>query len=114
MTGEQIQALTYNAKRVLRGRDREFLYCPAGPNGMPVLIIDRRIRDQRRALRKTARKKVFVSGEVGNHDGKLEFRTEKPLDKFKKDLKLRLGKYSPHLRRAQVISMEEYETREIR
>ena len=113
LSREQFAELKHMTRRALR-RDMAFFYCPAGEDGNPVLVFDKRegiIRRMAKSMRKTAKSKVIVRGRVGNNDGILEFRTDNPVGKFKKHLKLYFGRANPLLRKAQIFSTEEYEAR---
>jgi len=111
MLNEQYMELKKNMKIALR-RNCEFLYCPKGQDGEPVLLIGKRIpHTVRVTLRKTARKKIIVLGEVGNHNGRLEFRTDAQQRMLKKHLVTIFGRRIPQLKKAQIISMEEYAER---
>jgi hypothetical protein len=106
LSREQIAELKMWTKRALK-KELKFFYCMAGADREPVLVIDKRIRSQVVTIRKTAKKKIFVRGTVGNYDGNLAFRTERPdKGKFKKNLKIYFGRSIPLLKKAQVISTE--------
>jgi hypothetical protein len=107
LSREQIAELKMWTKRALK-KELKFFYCMAGADREPVLVIDKKIvPTQIKAIKQTAKKKIFVRGTVGNYDGNLAFRTERPdKGKFKKNLKIYFGRSIPLLKKAQVISTE--------
>ena len=96
--------------RQVKARPFQFFYCLGGVTGEPELLIGRRLSSEARELRKSAKKRRFVRGEVARVDGRLQFRTDTPdAAKFKKNLKRYFGPRIPDLKRAEVVGKGEAE-----
>lgn len=96
--------------RKIRNKPYKFFYCLEADSGEPALLIGRRITAEARALRKSAKKKKFVEGEVFRCDSGLEFRTKTPdAAKFARNLKRFFGQSVPALKSASVVPYPEAE-----
>lgn len=85
-----------------------FFFCPAGPDGEPVLLVGKRIKAESKKIIAKAKDKKFVRGKLTFIDGKFTFQADKPKNsKFKKLLKDRFGKEYPPLKSAVIVPFKD-------
>jgi hypothetical protein len=101
---EQIDAFKRQFKALKPGRKGKFIYCPKGPEGDPVLRVDRKRipSGEVRELRMTAKEKRFVKGEVELSKDKkqITFFVKKKNALLERHVKKFYGKFIPKLKSA--------------
>lgn len=110
LSKEQAQQLRDQLKQVKPGRAGRYLYCAAGADGDPVLLVHRRIipRGEAQKLRRTAQRKLFSRGTVECSDDRTHylFRTDEPVDRMERHLRTFFGAAVPKLKRSRILSAE--------
>lgn len=108
MSPEDADRLRKSCQRARRApKPLRFFYCVADSSGQPVLLIDKRLQPAEvKEIRRSAAKKKFLSGTVSTEGGQLVFRTQKPQQRFLKDLHRHFGQEVPALRRALLLDLE--------
>ena len=101
-----IRQLSTQCKRALK-KPLQFVYCPKGEDGEPVLIIDKNIKPQLGELKKTAQTKKFVQGTLKKSGKVLAFYPKTAPDKLGRDLKNTFAKKVPLLKGVQVITPDQ-------
>ena len=108
-------------KHVKTGQKAHFLYCMSGPDRKPVLVLGRRkgaIVSARNDLRRSAHKKIFLTGAVAIKPDRSGIRFEahqrsgRAIAAMQRDLRRVFGKATPRLRTAEVVFLEAAETAE--
>jgi len=111
LTKEQAQNLREQLRLLKPGNAGRYLYCAAGADGDPVLLVHRRVipRTETRRLRQTARRKIFSRGTVECSDDRSHyvFRTSEPVDRMERHLRTFFGPSIPRLRRSRILSAVE-------
>ena len=108
LTKEQAQDLRQQLLAIKPGKTGRYLYCAAGADGDPVLLVNRRVipHTQARQLRRNARRKVFSRGTIERSSDRTHFifRTDEPVDRMARHLRTFFGQTIPQLRRSAIIS----------
>jgi hypothetical protein len=109
LSKEELESLK-KTFRAVKAKPCPFLYCVAGPEGEPVLMVDRRKLDPQevRALKRGAKKKLFARGTVLKDagEGRYVFSTLKAAPAlFEKHLRTVFAQAVPGLRKADVRLM---------
>lgn len=110
LSKEDLEALK-KTFRAVKSRPCPFLYCVAGPEGEPVLMVDKRKLDPKeaRSLKRGAKKKQFARGTVykDSDENRYVFTTLKAAPTlFEKHLRTVFAQAVPALRKADVRLME--------
>ena len=64
--------------KLAKKKPLRFYYCQEGPNGEPVLAIEKQINSEKKRIRAEAVKKIFVEGEVKLVGKQMAFVTATP------------------------------------
>ena len=101
---EEIDDFKRQFKQLKPGKTANFLYCPKGSAGDPVLMVNRRRIPSAdiKALRKSAKEKRFIQGNVALSDDRkiITFTLKKKNSRLEKHVKAFYGKFLPKLKKA--------------
>ena len=98
-----ISKLTAQCKIALK-KPLQFVYCPKGEDGEPVLIIDKNVKSQLGEIRKTAQVKQFVQGTLKKSGKVLSFYPKNAPGKLERDLKNTFSKKVPLLKGVKIVT----------
>ena len=110
LSKEQITQIKFRLRQ-MKAQQGRFLYCPEGPDGDPVLLLDRKriAASEIKKLRTSARKKKFIRGFVQSQEdgpGYLFRARGTPPIRFEKDVLLFFARAIPILRGSEVVPLE--------
>jgi hypothetical protein len=108
LSKEQISQIKSRLRQI-KAYPGRFVYCPSGPEGDPVLLLDRKRIDaaEIQALRRDARKKKLVRGFVERGESGFIFRTRgEPPPTLRRDLRRFFAPAVPPLRGAEVAAIK--------